>query len=223
MAHRDLIPETRPDKNGNIVTRWVKRMFAAPEPVRNIPAPRLGIGPRAADREMMEMSDRIIKPVHKRTIDSSVAADDSLDATIVSRHKRQLEHISPHGDMDKIRLVSQYSQNFSPSIVSGLLDHLREDHSQAADMVNEERLSAYASFHEAVGRGKTPVNGEWSSDTVHRENLWKVGRYLLNNLDDGPQINEIVSRGITDYDGVMSMLATFKESSVPTVISDGVL
>jgi hypothetical protein len=173
MAKNNLTPEKRLDRNGNLVTRWVRSAF----------------GTKGIEREM------------PRVDNTEYTVTETLDEQI----KRQLQ---AKDDLFKATLELEFITGASQCVEA----YLGEGNKQPLD---GKSMEAYRSFHELASS-----LGLATRKAMYR-GMQRMAGHVIVFPEDGPALENMVRRGITDSDTALQVLAETKEKNIPTALSDG--
>lgn len=232
-----LSPEQRPDRNGNLVTRWVKRTFAPKKEQRTIPQVKL---PSLKERYMEHMEadllqDKLTKGLPKEYVapvyDPSQSPEEQIRESLqrhsdVRKHEL-LKRAYKNNDFEKLRLLDKHMEQYDPQTISGTIDRLRKEGVTDVDeWITPDRMHAVEDFfgaaHEAEasrwGEDETP---RW--DPEYSKELELLAKHVTMHPEDGPALGTIMQRGVRDADSAMKALAEFKAGGISSTLQDGFL
>lgn len=235
MSNNDLVPEQRADRNGNIVTRWVKRTFA-PKPKRQaIPQVQLpSFKQRFVDHmEAEALNDKLTKGLPKEfgaiEYDSSTSFDEiaqkSLQRHADVRKRALLTRAYENNDLEKLQLLDKYMQQYDPHMVSGTIDRLRKEGlGNVERWMTPERLNTVTDFFDDIDEADRMHQGEDPRyDSDFAKETEKLARHVTMHLEDGPALGTILKRGVRDARTAMELLKEFKSDGIPDTLNDGLL
>jgi hypothetical protein len=90
--------------------------------------------------------------------------------------------------------------------------YLGEDNEQP---IHGQAMEAYESFHELAASLGLATQGEMNPA------MQRMAGHVIVFPEDGPALENMVQRGITDSDTALQVLAETKEKGIPTALSDG--
>lgn len=201
----NLIPEQRPDKNGNVVTRWVRGMFKSNVPVRDIPKATLGDAGQLGRQEAKE--------IYKRLTETTTGIDERfiLKTTFDEREYDVLPLLDTFGATHGIEAVHR---------AAGLL---RSDGLEPK--LTDANLSAFVAISGIIKEAFAKTleeDGPLAFPDVSRE-LRNVPHYVLLNPDDGPILERIIRQGTYGEKKIFDALQEIKDGRLSPVVSEGFL
>ena len=235
MSKEHLIPEQRADRNGNVVTRWVKRVFADKGDKTSIPPVKL---PSMKERYMSHMESDLLKDKltdglpkeylapsynHLQPIDE--LAKESLQRHADSTKRRLITSTYKDNDLEKLQLLDKYMSDYDPHILSGTLDRLRKEGVVNIEVwITPDRMHAVTDFfnvaHEAE-RDRWGDNPRW--DPEYAKQTETLGRHVTMHPKDGAALGTILKRGVRDARTALTLLKDFKSDGIPDSLNDGLL
>lgn len=201
----NLTPEQRTDKNGNVVTRWVRGMFKSNVPVRDIPKATLGDAGQLGRQE--------VKELYKRLMETTTGIDERflIKTTFEEREYDVLSSLETFGAIHGIEAVHR---------ASGLLRHQGLE-----TKLTDANLSAFVAIRGVIKEefAKTLEEaGPLAFPDVSRE-LRNIPHYVLLNPDDGPILERIIGQGTYEEKKIFDALQEIKDGRLSPVVSEGFL
>lgn len=209
MTPRDLVPEARADKNGNVVTRWVKRMFGGDDTSRAIPTPTLGAQAPTHNPK---------KEIVQRWKTALSVPPDYPDDYLPLWMQEAIEG----DDAPLLQLAEKFGDKYRPETIHTLLSHLRnKEQGEAVHLVTEARLEATAIMDMRFPRTHVnPMDEDELFPAIREENL---RRHVMDAPESAHQVEELISRGIRDPEVILTTLKDLQSSEVPIPLNDGIL
>lgn len=220
----DLTPEQRPDKNGNIVTRWVRSVFTPKEPARHIPHVTIDVSPsphQMPRREARGIFNRLMATMPEgEDIDILADAD---QATLRKLNDRRILELSfEQHQYHLFHLFETFGDAHGYETVSGAASTLR---SKDIDVeLTDEKLTAYDSMRRAIRAAilKSQEEEGTSLPEVFTSTV-ELPAHVLVHPEDTPILIGIIGQGVTNKEKILQMLAEIKEGNLAPAISDGFL
>lgn len=224
----NLIPEQRPDKNGNVVTRWVRGMFKPKESARKIPKVTIDVTPKppAKRREAMEIYNRLMATMPEgESIEILADCDSSEEGRRLHRKledRRVLELSFDEYKYDLLPLFETFGDAHSYDTVRNAVGTLR---SSGLDLeLTDESLTAYDSIRgtikAAILKGQAAEGKTLPEIFMSTVDLPK---HVLQHPEDGPMLEQIIRQGVSNKEKIFEMLDEVKEGRLAPVISEGFL
>lgn len=222
MSNTNLIPEQRPDKNGNIVTRWVRGMFKAKESTRAIPKVTLDVSPvPPAKNEDKELYRQLMT-----ALEDEIKKLDGIDTAkeIFQRKVHDRSFLSSKFELGEYHLLPLFKRFGSRHRYNDIAyaAGIFTAHGEDADSLTDEKLAAYASFRAVMRKEMLKAEDEGRLPTVFGATTG-VAEYVLLHPEDGPVLEEIIGRGLSDKQEIFDMLRDIKAGQLQPSISDGFL
>jgi uncharacterized protein (DUF2249 family) len=223
----NLIPEQRPDKNGNIVTRWVRGMFKPKESARTIPKVTIDVSPHSMPRrEAKEIFNRLMATMPEGESLELLADCDSSEAGR-RLHRRlddraTLELSFEERQYDLLPLFETFGDTHGYETVRTAAGTLRYGGLELE--MTDEALTAYASIRLTIR--KAILKGQEEEGTSLPEvftGTLDLPRHVLSHPEDGPILEQIIHQGVSNKEKILEMLAEIKEGRLAPVISEGFL
>jgi hypothetical protein len=217
-----LTPEQRPDKNGNIVTRWVRGIFEPRESARNIPQVTIDVGPQPMPRrEAKEIYNRLMATMPEGDVIETLADADQL--TLRKLDDRRI--LGMCFDMRKYHLLplfETFGDTHSYDTVKGAAETLQTKGIDAE--LTDETLTAYVSMRLAIRKAilKSQEEEGVSLPEVFLSTV-DLPSHVLVHPEDTPILSGIIGQGVSDKEKILQMLTEIKEGRLARAISDGFL
>jgi hypothetical protein len=209
MANRDLIPEARADKNGNVVTRWVRSVFGGNNSSRDIPTPSLG-----AQAPTHNPKKELVQKWKSALSVPPDYEDDYLP--------RWVQEAIEGDDIPLLQLVEKFGDKCRPEAIHVLLSHMRnKEQGEAAHLVTEAHLEAATIMDRRFPRAHVnPMDENELFPAIREETL---RRYVMDAPESAHQVEELISRGIRDPEVILTTLTDLQGSKVAVPLNDGIL
>lgn len=197
MNRDNLSPEQRPDKTGNLVTRWVRRNKKQSAATGSIPAP--GIAPTPLTDRQKRAAEIAGKIKQQRDL-----TPDQRDAA-KAEGKRQMSFLKMEGPMRwknrKNDAIDDHElHNLFVALIYGEPKH-------PTSIITEDLIESHQVFKKAVWKPFFDNrSGEQGEIDEFRPHVEKLGSHFANYPEDREALSEIVGRGVVDYDEAMKEL-----------------
>lgn len=204
MSRDNLTPEQRPTKDGNFVTRWVRRDKKQSAATGSIPAPSI-------PKEKTASQKRADEFVLKNQIPKDETADQK--AARKAKQKLQMGYIKAEG---VLRWKYRKDDTIDDYEINDLFKHLNESATVDPKSIDETLLRGYSdfkktlfkvNFHQREAAGKDVMDVESS-----RPNTNKLGAHYADHPEDRPYLRGIIETGVTDYEEVQETLRVVHEN-----------
>jgi len=219
----DLVPEQRSDKNGNIVTRWVRSMFATKEPSRSIPAVTIDVSPHPTSRsEAKEIYNRLMAtmPEGKSVEVLPDIGDDELQQKLADR--RVLKSSFTLHQYHLLPLFEAYGDTHSYETIRNAVGNLHAGGHKAE--LTDEMLTAYESMRRTI---REAIVKSQEEEGVFLPEVFistvDLPKHVLVHPEDGPILEGIIRQGVANKDKIFEMLSEIKAGRLARSISDGFL
>lgn len=224
----NLIPEQRPDKNGNIVTRWVRGIFKPKESARAIPKATIDVSSQQPSRrrEAKELYNRLMATMPEGEAIEILAGCGDNDAGRRLHRKLDdraaLELAFDRHDYHLLPLFETFGDAHSYETVNSAAGTLRAKNIDAE--LTDETLTAYASMRLTIRKAilKSQEAEGVSLPEVFTSTV-DLPSHVLVHPEDGPTLERIIGQGVSNKEKIFEMLAETKEGRLAPAISDGFL
>jgi hypothetical protein len=202
MNRDNLTPEQRPDKTGNLVTRWVRRDKKQSAATSSIPAP--GAFGKRTEEEKVEQK----RKAEEFVAQYRVPKDETKEQKAERKAKNKL-----NAGYLRAEAVLRFKHRNDDSIddyeVNDLFKHLTESATVDPKSIDETLLRGYSDFKKALLKtdlAKRRAAGEDDVVEASRPNRHKLGAHYANHPEDRPYLQGIIENGITDHEEVQETL-----------------
>lgn len=226
----NLVPEQRSDKNGNVVTRWVRGMFGRKESSRPIPKVDLvgssGMTKRDAKALRDQMLARFDIPKKPLTLEALRDMEESqmgravygmADRSIIERAYQNENYT---GLLLMERFGETHGYNYATMAGSWLV---RGNLEGEVFNITREKLDAFKSFSDIANEVTNDSEKDEDGKPVDLLNMSPLFSHVLMHPEDEPALSKIVGRGVVDPDEAFDILAVMKTDSLHPVVSEGSL
>lgn len=209
MSSPNLIPEQRADKNGNVVTRWVKNLFSGKETTKTIPAPV------ASATSTVDVATREATARWKSAV---LPLDDMPDYYLPN----WVDQAISSKDTVKLELVEKYGEKYDPELINAVHNALRNREDGEADHLVTERVLDAMKVMELYFPRKVvnPMDEEEFLPMMREEALRD---YVLSNPESAHKVEELIRRKVYDPTTILETLQDSQNSSVATPLNGGLL
>lgn len=204
MSRDHLTPEQRPTKDGNVVTRWVRRNLKPPAANRSIPAPG------APAKEKTESQKRAEEFVLKHQVPKDETKEQKAD------RKAQQKLIVGYLKAEAVlRFKYRNDDSIDDYEVNSLFKHLTESAQVDPKIVDETLLRGYSAYKKTLLRVHMEQRRAAGQQHLDKETYDPIsatlGAHYANNPADRPFLTGIIASGITDYEAVKESLSITHE------------
>lgn len=217
-----LTPEQRPDKNGNIVTRWVRNTFSPKKASLEAPRVVIDVGPtpKSLKKESRELYDRLMAALPDDDFVELLA--DADNATLRQMNNRSYLESFNYEDYEQLKAFDAFGAKHSYEDIAGA--SLTIKHKFLDVELTDENITAYTTMKKAVRAAilraqdeeKTPIPKAFTSTL-------DLCEYVLVHPEDTMALERILEQGVNDRNKIYEMLAEIKEGRLNQAISEGFL
>jgi hypothetical protein len=206
MSRDHLIPEQRPTKNGNIVTRWIRRNKKEnASSAAAIPAPSI------IPKEKTESQKRAEEFALKYQIPKDETPEQKAERK--DKQKLQMGYVKAEG---VLRWKYRKDDTIDDYEINDLFKHLTESATVDPKSIDETLLRGYSDFKKAIFKADFHQREAAGKDAMDvdssRPNTNKLGAHYANHPEDRPYLQGIIEHGITDHEEVQETLRVVHEN-----------
>lgn len=219
-----LVPEQRPDKNGNIVTRWVRGMFSSDKPRRVIPNVTIGGALKSIKNpEINGMYRRLMSEMPTGT-DAELLAEYGASGIKILNARRTIMDAYTRGDGEVLSLLEQFGDTEKCYAISESARILRA-YSENPRSLNEEKVAAYEAVHDALMLASVTALGpeKFGAQPFTPRDERPLMIHVLKHPEDTALAVSILNRGVHDESEVLRVMRDKKKDEISNPVSDGFL
>lgn len=218
----NLIAEQRPDKNGNVVTRWVRGIFGN-QAKESRPIPKVALSRTQAPKGHAPLSVAERNQLFGRVMGKTEIVDASGKLSIVILDRQIIQNAFNDGDDNALHMMDRFGKTHGFSVASEASAWMEKEGLEGElPGLTGEQLDAYKSFSSAAMLVSMRTPGENGKYMEHLK-IAPVFCHVLMHPQDGPRLERIISDGVFDTQRTFEMLEQIEEGILPVALSDGFL
>lgn len=222
-----LIPELRTDANGTTVTRWVRRI--TPSETGATVIPKVAVTP-----SQTQLDDEYARCAYERLLDGFSSSREweivDLPADPGGRreqrfsNRRTLEEAFRKCDYESISVMDKFGMEHGLHWVHEAVVALREGTTFSdVSHITSEAIMSFKSLSGTIDNAlfKAVQSNPQTDELTLYLKLRTFLTHVLQNPDDGPMLEAIVSRGISDISEACDLMDSIREDDESMALVGG--